>query len=63
MTYNELKALLETLTEEQLHQEVYILLADSNEFLPVTGYGINDKEGLDRWDELEENALYLMIED
>ncbi len=61
-TYAELQKIIEKMTEEQKQCNVSVLLADSNEFAPLIGYGINPKEGdLDNFQELDEDHPYLII--
>ena len=60
MTYKELAEWVSELNEEQKGQDVTVLLADSNEFMPVKTTGINTPDQ-DNFDVLDENHPYLMI--
>jgi len=55
MTYNQLKNLLSSLTEEQLNMDVTIHALDADEFYPIPSFIISD----DSNDVLDNNHPYL----
>jgi len=55
MTYNQLKNLLSSLTEEQLNMDVTIHALDADEFYPIPAFIISD----DSNDVLDNNHPYL----